>query len=132
MLQDDPRRPAARQSPRAARRANLLFFAAVLAAALAMLGWQLLARSRAPAAVAVLTYGSSPQAELRIPLDTDARYDVDTGLYTVHIQVQGGAAAFVESPCPDHTCEGFGWLSEPGQWAACLPAQAMLQVEETS
>lgn len=132
MLQDDPRLPGAQsgQGAAASLRVTLLFFAAVPAIALALLVLQRSARPAGPAGVAVLTYGDDPQAQLRIPLDEEKTYDVDTGYYTVHIQVQGGAAAFVQSPCPDHTCEGFGWLREPGQWAACLPAKAMLQVEE--
>jgi hypothetical protein len=77
---------------------------------------------------ALLTYGDSSET-LRIPLDTDKTYDVDTGYYTIHLQVKDGRIAFVDSPCPDHTCESFGWLNREGQWAACLPAKAMLTIE---
>lgn len=80
-------------------------------------------------AVAVLRYGD-PQTEQRIDLHQDARYDIDTGLYTIHLEVVDGGIAFVDSPCPDHTCEGFGTLREVGDWAACLPAKASLTIEE--
>ena len=80
-------------------------------------------------AVAVLGYGH-PQTEQTIDLTKDARYDIDTGVYTIHLQVQDGGIAFVDSPCPDHTCEGFGVLRQVGDWAACLPAQASLTIEE--
>ena len=80
-------------------------------------------------AVAVLRYGD-PQTEQTLDLTKDARYDIDTGLYTIHLQVQDGGIAFVDSPCPDHTCEGFGVLRQVGDWAACLPAQASLTIEE--
>ena len=46
--------------------------------------------------------------------------------YTVHIEVKDGRARFIESPCPDHICEGFGWLSAEDQTATCLPARAVL------
>jgi len=36
----------------------------------------------------------------------------------------------VDSPCPDHLCENFGWLSRAGDWAACLPAKASLTLLE--
>ncbi len=39
---------------------------------------------------------------------------------TVHIEIKDGAARFVDSPCPDHICEGFGWLSNEDQTATCL------------
>lgn len=81
-------------------------------------------------AVAVLRYGS-PQREETIDLTKDARYDIDTGSYTIHLQVADGGIAFVDSPCPDHLCEGFGVLRNVGDWAACLPAQASVTIEES-
>ena len=62
----------------------------------------------------------------------DATYDVDTGYLTVHIQVQDGAARFVDSPCPDHICEHYGWLREEDQTATCLPARAVLTIVPVS
>ena len=49
--------------------------------------------------------------------------------YTVHLQVRDGTIAFVDSPCPDHLCEGFGRLSREGDWAACMPAHVSVTVE---
>ena len=65
---------------------------------------------------------------MEIPLNKNARYDVDTGIYTIHLEVKDGAIAFVDSPCPDHLCEGYGWLSRQDDWAACLPAKANVVV----
>ena len=42
---------------------------------------------------------------------------------------EDGGIRFVESPCPDHTCESFGVLTKQGDWAACLPARASVTVE---
>ena len=67
---------------------------------------------------------------MEIPLDRDQRYDLDTGYYTIHLEVKGGKIAFVDSPCPDHVCEGYGWLGKDGDWAACLPAKATVTVLE--
>ena len=105
---------------------NLVFTLAVLAAAGALFLLQGL--NARQGRTARLEYGSSGQVQ-EFDLNRDARYDLDTGLYTIHLEVRDGAIRFVDSPCPDHSCEGFGWLSEEGQWAACLPAQAMLQVQ---
>ena len=76
---------------------------------------------------AQLIYGDN-NAVLDIPLDKDETYSVDTGYYTVHIEVKDGSARFIESPCPDHICEGFGWLSAEDQTATCLPARAVLTI----
>ena len=53
---------------------------------------------------------------------------MDTGYLTVHIEVKDGAARFVDSPCPDHICEGYGWLTLEDQTATCLPARAVLTI----
>lgn len=76
---------------------------------------------------AELIYGDN-NTTMDLSLDKDATYDVDTGYYTVHIEVQDGRARFVDSPCPDHICESFGWLSAEDQTATCLPARAVLTI----
>ncbi len=63
-----------------------------------------------------------------LSLDEDAAYDVDTGYYTVHVEIKDGAARFIDSPCPDHICESFGWISDEDQTATCLPARAVLTI----
>lgn len=107
-------------------RRDLLFTAVILVLAGVLYLWT---HPSGTGAVAVLRYGD-PQQEQTIDLTRDARYDIDTGTYTIHLQVQDGGIAFVDSPCPDHLCEGFGTLREVGDWAACLPAQASLTIEE--
>lgn len=106
-----------------------LVFLAVLAVVLAVLfGWRAAAHGTA-GHYAELQYGADNKTE-RIPLDTDATYDIDTGFYTIHLRVEDGGIAFVDSPCPDHLCEGFGVLRNAGDWAACLPARASVTVVE--
>ena len=65
-----------------------------------------------------------------LPLDTDHDYVYDVGNYVVHLQVKDGAIAFLDSQCPDHVCEQFGWLDKDGAWAACVPAGVYVVVEE--
>lgn len=104
---------------------NLAFAAVILVLA----GLLLVLRkgpSDAPLA-AELIYGDN-NTVMQIPLDGTARYDVDTGYLTVHIEVTEGAARFVDSPCPDHVCESFGWITVEDQTASCLPARAVLTI----
>ena len=67
-----------------------------------------------------------------LPLDTDHDYLYDVGNYVVHLQVKNGAIAFLDSQCPDHVCEQFGWLDKDGAWAACIPAGVYVVVEDTA
>ena len=48
--------------------------------------------------------------------------------YFENIEVKDGAARFIDSPCPDHICESFGWISQEDQTATCLPARAVLTI----
>ena len=106
---------------------NLIFAAVVLVIAGGWFAWQAAHRTGAANLAATLTYGDA-NTVLDIPLNKDATYDVDTGYLTVHIQVQDRAARFVDSPCPDHICEHYGWLQEEDQTATCLPARAVLTI----
>ena len=57
-------------------------------------------------------------------------YDYESNGYTIHIEVKDHAAAFVQSPCPDHLCEHYGYLKDDGAMAVCLPAKATLSIRE--
>ena len=104
---------------------NAAFAAAVLLAA--GLAWWALRRSSGPALYARADFGMG--AVEMLPLDTDYDYYYQVDGYIVHLQVRDGAVAFLDSQCPDHVCEAFGWLSEPGQWASCVSAGVMVTVE---
>ena len=101
---------------------NLVFLAAVAVVLAVLFGWRAAARGGA-GRYAQLQYGADNTIEM-IPLDTDA------GSYTIHLRVEDGGIAFIDSPCPDHLCEGFGVLRNTGDWAACLPARASVTVVE--
>ena len=84
----DNRRPLSRLAP-------LLFIAGVLILA----GVLYFVTHGGSGAVAVIQYGT-PQQTMRVPLNQDARYDLESGGYTIHLQVKDGAIAFVDSPLP--------------------------------
>ena len=107
---------------------NALFAAVVLLAAGGL--WLALGRpgQTEQQVVAVADFGMG--AVETLPLDADCDYYYEVGEYIVHLQVKDGAVAFIDSQCPDHVCEDFGWLSQPGQWACCVPAGVYLSVEQ--
>lgn len=56
-------------------------------------------------------------------LDVDANYEIETESgYTIHLEVLDGAIRFVNSPCPDHICETYGWINYENQFAICAPS----------
>ncbi len=106
---------------------NLIFAAVVLAAAVLLFVLYRAGTRRAEALEAVVDFGDGVTETL--PLDEDHDYLYDVGNYVVHLQVKDGAVAFLDSQCPDHVCEQFGWLSEKDAWAACVPAGVYVKVE---
>ena len=110
---------------------NLIFAAVILVAAGVLFALRAAHTTPGSTLEAELIYGDA-NTVLPISLAKDAVYDVDTGYLTVHIQVQDGAARFVDSPCPDHICERYGWLREEDQSATCLPARAVLTIVPVS
>ncbi len=103
-------------------RKGLLLLAGVLALALAALA--LLPRAGGVSARLTFENGSC----YTIPLSPDALLHYDDGALPVTLLVEGGRIRFADSQCPDHLCEGFGWLSGEGQIAVCAPAGALLEI----
>lgn len=97
----------------------LLVLAAAAVLALAL-------RPRAAGGQARLTFADG--SSVTLSLDRDGRYTFDEGRLPVTLQVKAGRVRFVDSVCPDHICEGFGWIFRQGQTAVCAPAGALLEI----
>ncbi len=52
-----------------------------------------------------------------------------SGAYNEVILVEKGRIRFKEADCPDKLCVKFGWLSEKGDMAACIPNNALIKIE---
>lgn len=72
---------------------------------------------------------SSAGGEYVFPLDRDGLYNV-AGLHGDSvIEVLDGKARFKDSPCPNKTCVQQGFISLPGEWAACLPNDVFIMIQ---
>ncbi len=122
------KQPDKKPRPLWARRWEPLLAAALLAAGLL---WWVLARGGAGAVARVsVTAGAEAGRSFALPLAEDALVRIDAAL-PVTLEVAGGAVRFIHSQCPDHLCEGFGWISHEGEWALCAPAGVLVRVEES-
>lgn len=106
---------------------NLIFALVLLAAAAALYYWTRPKPASAAELEALVDFGSDITET--VPLDEDHDYLYDVGDYIVHLQVKDGAISFLDSQCSDHVCEQFGWLSQEGAWAACVPAGVYVTVQ---
>lgn len=50
----------------------------------------------------------------------------------VTLEIQSGAIRFLESQCPDHICENYGYISREGETAVCMPNRTVLTVHSHS
>ena len=108
------------------RKGDVILLLIILIVALSMIVWRYYTARHGK--MAVLSYGGTET--LSIPLWKDDIYKVESNGLELHIEVKDGKAAFINSPCPDHTCEQFGWLEMEGDIAVCLPGAAILEISE--
>jgi len=101
---------------------------AALAAALAVI-----------ALVSVRAYGlrsgstavhlKAPGGEWVFPLDQDRTLSVRGPLGDTVVELRGGQARVLSSPCTEKICVRTGAIARPGQWIACLPNRVFLDIQ---
>lgn len=57
-----------------------------------------------------------------ISLEEDAVHKITEGNFLVTLEVKDGRIRFIDSVCPDHLCEGFGFIKDEDETAICMPA----------
>ncbi len=62
-----------------------------------------------------------------VSLEKDGEFALEQNPH-IRFSVRDGAIAFISSDCPDQLCVHSGYLSQPGQMAACLPRHVSLSV----
>jgi hypothetical protein len=109
--------------------ADKILFAGVLVvgAGLILLAGALPASADASTAVIVAPHGRTP-----IDLARDGRHEVSGLLGPVTVEVRGGAARVVESPCPDRRCMAMEPVSAFGQAIVCAPSGVTVAFEPVS
>ena len=63
------------------------------------------------------------------PLDQDLEIEVEGPIGHTHVKITDGRASISQSACEDQLCVLMGEISEPGQWAACLPNRVFISIE---
>ncbi|MCA1755227.1 MAG: NusG domain II-containing protein [Spirochaeta sp.] len=65
-------------------------------------------------------------------LAVDQSFSVEGPLGPTEIEIADGEIRVVASPCRDKICIGAGWVSQSGQWIACLPNRVFVQVQSAA
>lgn len=70
----------------------------------------------------------SDEGDFVYPLDSNVTLEIAGPIGVSIIEIADGAVRFLDSPCRDRICVAAGWLSDAGQWAACLPNRVFVSV----
>lgn len=103
---------------------NFLFAAVIIL--LAVVISLFTARGEAGARAKIEISGGETQY---LSLAKDGVYAIEGAALPVTLEVKDGKVRFIDSQCPDHICEGFGWVSTEYDTAVCMPAGVVLSVE---
>ena len=98
---------------------NKILIGGVLVFSLIMLGWRYFTAEKGDVAMVAID-GTAERIE--ISLAEEKTHTITGGNFIVTLEVKGGAIRFIDSQCPDHLCEGFGFISEEDDFAVCMPA----------
>ena len=80
--------------------------------------------------VAVITINGKVDRELDLNLQEDCIITLNTDP-VVTLEIKDHKIRFIDSECPDGTCEKMGFLSKAGQTAACIPAKVIVTISGT-
>jgi hypothetical protein len=69
------------------------------------------------------------EREFVYALSLSTRFHVDGPLGRTEIEIDAGRVRVLDSPCRDKICVTGGWVSQSGQWIACLPNRVFLRVD---
>lgn len=81
--------------------------------------------------VAVITVDGKVEKEIDLTLQEDCIITLKTDP-VVTLEVKDHKIRFINSECPDGTCEKMGFLSSAGQTAACIPEKVIVTISGTN
>ncbi len=78
--------------------------------------------------VAVVTVNGKELRRIDLSSAEDEIFTLDTSP-TVTLEIKDGKIRFIDSLCPDSTCENSGFLDSHGDTAACVPAGTVVTIQ---
>lgn len=82
-------------------------------------------------AIAVVTVDGKTEKEIDLTLQEDCIITLKTDP-VVTLEIKDHKIIFINSKCPDGTCEKMGFLSKVGDTAACIPAKTIVTIKGTN
>lgn len=70
----------------------------------------------------------SQKGEFVYSLDEKKTLDFQVDEGVIVVEIEDGKARILSSPCRDKICVHRSWISELGEWAACMPNSFMILI----
>ena len=86
------------------------------------------AGSGGPLRAVVSIEGGQSQEVLLISTEEMRHLQVDGPIGTTHIEFAAGRTRVAAAPCRQKVCQRSGWLSAPGDLAACIPNGIVVRI----
>ncbi len=105
---------------------NNILIGGVLLLALAMFMFRTATAKKGGVAVVRI---DKTDTRMEISLSENKIHTIEEGNFTVTLEVKDGRIRFINSVCPDHICEGYGFISMEDDSAICMPAGVRVLIE---
>lgn len=110
------------------RLGDLFILAAIVALAFGALFFGVGSKTAAGDETALIYQDGKLVQSIRLDKVADSREIQLDGPAANTLLVEKGRIRYEHSDCPDKTCVHTGWLSRPGQLAACLPNRTYIKI----
>ncbi len=108
---------------------NIIFTIVLITICAALLFYEY--NYRQPGNIAVLNIVNAKSISIDLSEDKIHTFTTETGaLLDFTIEVKDTKARFINSNCPDHLCEAYGWQANTFDEAICAPAGVALTIEQ--
>lgn len=103
--------------------------ALILTAALCWIWYSSTYRAPQEKNMAVIMVDGKEVLRLNLLSEEDQRFSLEERFgVPVSFEIKAHKIRFVQVTCPDHICEGAGFLSQEGQSAVCMPNRTSVSI----
>ena len=106
-----------------------LIIGLLIVAVVAFFGFKWYKDSQGPDVIGVVQHGN--EIILAFDLDVDDTYEFKGDYGTMHLEVKDRKFRVIDVECPNHICEGMGWIGEDDIIPiSCLPNQILIYAQQ--
>jgi len=111
------------------RAGDVILVALVCAAAVSSMVLVVNARAGVKGSIAIIEVNCKEVNRVKLGDDLESRtIEVEGAIGTSVVEVKGGKARMLDSPCREKICVGTGWVETAGDQIVCLPNRVVIRI----